>query len=131
MTAETDDGSVQLEKVDGHVDVRTDDGSLTVSGRLHGVRLRTDDGRIRLGIAPDSAMDADWDIETDDSRVTLALPPGFSADLDARTRDGRVRVDDAFGVGAHAEGTLRYTIGDGGHTLRVGSGDGTIRVEES
>lgn len=130
VTAETDDGSVQLEEVDGRVDVRTDDGSLTVSGRLHGVRLRTDDGRVRVGVAPESVMAADWDIETDDGRVTLVLPPGFSADLDARTRDGLVRVDDAFGGGARAEGTLRYTIGAGGHTLRVRSGDGNIRVEE-
>lgn len=131
VTAETDDGSVYLEEVDGRVDARTDDGSLEVSGRLNGVRLRTDDGRVRVGVTRDSAMAADWDIETDDGRVTLALPAGFSADLDARTQDGRVLVDDVFGGGAGAEGTLRYTIGDGGHTLRVRSGEGTIRIEES
>ncbi len=76
-------------------------------------------------------MAADWDVETNDGRVTLALPAGFSADLDARTQDGRVWVADAFGGGAGAEGTLRFTIGDGGHTLRVRSGEGTIRIEES
>ena len=95
------------------------------------IELRTNDGRVRVGVTRDSAMAADWDIETDDGRVTLALPAGFSADLDARTQNGRVLVDDAFGGGAGAEGTLRYTIGDGGHTLRVRSGEGTIRIEES
>ena len=71
------------------------------------IELRTNDGRVRVGVTRDSAMAADWDIETNDGRVTLALPAGFSADLDARTQDGRVLVDDAFGGGAGAEGTLR------------------------
>ena len=136
VTANSGDGLVELDDFDGRVDARTDDGSLRVSGRLTGVRLLTDDGSIRVRAEPESGMETDWDIETDDGSVTLELPRGFSAELDARTDDGRVRVADGFDRGRPDDDdddgeALRRTLGDGGRTLRVRSGDGSIRIRES
>ena len=140
VIASTDDGSVRLRDVSGRVDAQTDDGSMRVSGRLSGVRLRTDDGSVEVGADRDSVMAEDWEIHTDDGSVTLELPRRFSAEFDARTGDGRVRVADEFGGGSargsdddddDGRSTLRRRLNDGGYTLLVRSGDGTIRVRES
>ena len=139
VIASTNDGSVSLREVSGRVDAETDDGSMLVSGRLSGVRLRTDDGSVEVGVDRDSVMSEDWEIHTDDGRVTLDLPRRFSPEFDGRTGDGRVRVADEFGgdsprrAGDDDDGrsTVRRRLNDGGYTLQVRSGDGSIRVRES
>jgi DUF4097 and DUF4098 domain-containing protein YvlB len=131
------DGSIRMDRVEGKVDLETEDGSIGVEAKPTSLRARTSDGTIRLQIQPDSTMAEDWDLQTADGSVVLTLPTGFNGELDAETRDGSVRANHP-GVNQESRSgetrseqrrSLRARLGSGGRTLRVRTGDGSIRIE--
>lgn len=131
------DGSIRMERVEGKLDLETEDGSINLEAKPTALRARTADGSIRLDVETDTAMSADWDVQTADGSVTLTLPQSFNAEIDAETRDGAVRAShSAISNETRPDGdrqerrrTLKATLGSGGRTLRVRTGDGTIRIE--
>ncbi|HKB13415.1 MAG TPA: DUF4097 family beta strand repeat-containing protein [Vicinamibacterales bacterium] len=125
------DGSIHARGVNGEVDVHTGDGSITLGGTLKSVRASSGDGSVRIQVAAGSAATADWEITTGDGSVTLEIPDGFGAELDAHTGDGGISTRDVTisnVTGRIGRNTLRGRLGDGGHALRVRTGDGSIRL---
>jgi Putative adhesin len=137
LSVRSGDGSIRLDAVEGKLDLETDDGSIGVEAKPTALRARTADGSIRLRVDADTKMTEDWDVQTADGSVTLTLPSSFDAELDAETRDGSVRANHPAVTNESREGddreerrrTLKATLGSGGRTLRVRTGDGTIRIE--
>ncbi len=141
LTLATGDGSVTLEDVAGDLDVDTGDGSVSVAGQLAAVKLHTGDGSITFRAAPGTAMKEDWSMTTGDGGVAVYLPSDFGAELDAHTGDGSIRNE--LGLKAEAEEgdrdrdrdrdrrTLKGKLGAGGKTLRIRTGDGSIRLKTS
>ena len=137
ITIRSGDGSIRLDRAEGKLDVETEDGSITIEAKPTALRARTTDGSIRVDVEPDSVMAADWDVQTADGTVTLTLPNEFNGVLDAETRDGAVRashpsIHDESRRGEDREErqrTLKATLGTGGRTFRVRTGDGSIRIE--
>ncbi len=137
------DGSIRLDKVSGRLDLETDDGSIGFEGSPSALRLKTGDGSVRAQIDAGSVMADHWELTTGDGSVTLTLPSPFNAELDAETSDGTVRsshpqLDDERDERRRGEDSderrdrrrvLRTRMGDGGKTLKVRTGDGTIRIE--
>jgi len=149
VLARSGDGSIDIERVDGHIqlrsgdgsirardvngdlDVHTGDGSITLGGKLTSVRARSGDGSVRIHAAEGSSAIADWDVTTGDGSVTLEIPDGFGAELDAHTGDGGISTHDVTlsnVTGKIGRNSLRGRLGDGGHTLRVRTGDGSITL---
>jgi DUF4097 and DUF4098 domain-containing protein YvlB len=151
LTLNTGDGSVHVDGAKGKLDVDTGDGGVDVRGNLSAVRLRTGDGSIVYHADAKVPMTEDWEITTGDGSVTLYLPPDFSADLDAHTSDGSIRNELQVGgtkveaeaaepdsdehpatVGpslkSYKNNTLRGRLGSGGRTLKIRTGDGSIRL---
>ena len=138
VTIRSGDGPIRLDRAEGKLDLETDDGSITLEAKPTFLRARTADGAIRLEVEPDTSMAEDWDVQTADGSVVLTLPASFNAMLDAETRDGVVRTnhpnlrdDESSREGDRDERrrTLKATLGGGGKTLRVRTGDGLIRIE--
>lgn len=137
------DGSIRFDKVTGKLDLETDDGSIGFEGKPSILHLKTGDGSVRAQIDADTVMTENWDLTTGDGSVTLTLPPVFNTELDAETSDGSVRSShplldsDNDGRRQGEDGderrerrkVIRSRMGDGGKTLRVRTGDGTIRIE--
>jgi hypothetical protein len=133
------DGSIRLERAEGKLDLETEDGSITLEARPTSLRARTSDGAIRLEVEPDAGMTEDWDLQTADGSVVLTLPASFNGVIDAETRDGVVRANNPNVGGDERESagesreerrrSLRTTMGSGGKTVRVRTGDGSIRIE--
>jgi hypothetical protein len=137
------DGSIRIDKVTGKLDLETDDGSIGFEGKPTVLRLKTGDGSVRAQIDPDTVMAENWDLTTGDGSITLTLPSTFNAELDAETSDGTVRsshplLEEQSAERRSGEGSderrerrrvMRTKMGDGGKTLRVRTGDGTIRIE--
>lgn len=134
--ARTDDGSIRLREMTGKVDAETQDGSIVVNGTLTHLRAKTGDGSVRVGAERGSALGDDWDVETGDGTVELRLPAGLDMAVEAVTSDGAIRSSYA-GLTVPPRGEddesdrreLKSTVGAGGHTLRVRTGDGSIRFE--
>ena len=97
--------------------------------RPKALKARTGDGAVNLKVASVASPSEDWDISTGDGSVTVNLPSGFNAQLDAHTGDGSISADD-FGLRPTGEdkNNLQGTLGSGGRTLRIRSGDGSIHV---
>ena len=139
MRATTDDGSIRLRETSGKVDVETQDGSVVVNGTFTALRAKTGDGSVRIAAEKGSAIESDWLIDTEDGSVEVRLPEGVSAVVDAATSDGSIRssypgltvpeTPDGEGERRDDGRQLKATLGQGGHTLRVRTGDGTIRFE--
>ena len=131
------DGSIRMERVEGKVDLETEDGSIGLEAKPSSLRARTADGSIRMQIEADSAMAEDWDVQTDDGTVVLTLPATFNAEIDAESRDGSVRASHPSLSGETRSGEdreerrrkLKATLGSGGPTFRLRTGDGSIRIE--
>jgi hypothetical protein len=133
MTIATGDGSVTIDNAEGDLDVDTGDGSVSVAGKLVVVKVHTGDGAITFRAEPGTTMKDDWSMVTGDGSVALYLPPDFAAQLDAHTGDGTIRNDlkvQSQGADSNRR-TLRGTLGAGGKTLRIRTGDGGIRLKAS
>jgi len=139
VTASTGDGSVTLDSTEGALDVDTGDGSVRVEGTLTGVKLHTGDGSVTLRAESGSAMKDDWSITTGDGGVVVELPANFGAELDAHSSGGSIRsefkpdsdADARDGDRESRKRTLRGKIGAGGKTLKIRTGDGSIRLKSS
>ena len=131
IEAHTGDGSIKLENLDGVIDVDTGDGSMNVAGKLTGVRARAGDGSMTIHAAQGSAPSADWDITTGDGSVVVEVPDGFNAELDAHTGDGSVHLQDVTlsnVTGKVDRNNVRGTLGSGGRSIRLRTGDGSITL---
>jgi DUF4097 and DUF4098 domain-containing protein YvlB len=137
----TGDGSIRLDNVSGRIDLETTDGGITVDASPSKLLAKTGDGSIRATIDPDAVMAEDWDLSTGDGSVVLTLPSAFNAELDVETSDGTVRATHPLlseepgrresedgGDRRERRRILRSRMGEGGKTLRVRTGDGTIRI---
>jgi DUF4097 and DUF4098 domain-containing protein YvlB len=128
------DGSIRGRMLGGDVDANTGDGSIRLDGKLTRLRVRTGDGSVTIHADAGSSAGADWDIVTGDGSVTLEVPDGFDAELDAHTGDGGIRMRDVTlsnVTGNIGKNSLRGRLGDGGHAVRVRTGDGSITVKRS
>jgi len=137
------DGSIRLDKITGQIDLETDDGSIGFEGKPSILHLKTGDGSVRAQIDVETVMTGNWDLTTGDGSITLTLPPAFNADLDAETSDGAVRsshplLEEGRDERRSGEGSddrrerrrvLRAKMGEGGKSLKIRTGDGTIRIE--
>jgi DUF4097 and DUF4098 domain-containing protein YvlB len=152
VTARSGDGSIDIERISGHVQLRsgdgsihgrmlggdveanTGDGSIKLDGKLTSVRIHTGDGSVTVHADPGSSPAADWDIVTGDGSVTLEVPDGFGAELDAHTGDGGIHMRDVTlsnVTGNIGKNSLRGRLGDGGRAVRVRTGDGSITLRRS
>ena len=135
ISVSTGDGSVTLDSTEGDLDVDTGDGSVRVEGKLTGVKLHTGDGSVTLRAEPGSTMKDDWSVTTGDGGVNVSIPSDFSADLDVHSSGGSVRsefrTDGESRDRESGRQTLRGKIGSGGKTLRIRTGDGSIRLKSS
>ncbi len=136
MTISTGDGSVTLDSASGTLDGDTGDGSVSVSGTLGAVKLHTGDGSITFRAEAGTTMTDDWSLSTGDGSVSVYLPQSFGADLDAHTSDGSIRNELTIAAEAPADGevskrTVRARLGAGGKTLKIRTGDGSIRLKTS
>ncbi len=127
----TGDGSINADSLEGTLNAHSGDGRIQVRGRFEAVELRTGDGSIDLSVSPGSKMAGLWRVHSGDGGVTVRLPEGFAADLDAHSGDGSIHVNlPASTAGFHSsENNFRGKLNGGGQTLRVETGDGSIRLE--
>jgi len=128
------DGSIRARDLAGDITIQTGDGSIALDGKFSAVHARSGDGSVRIHAAAGTTAGADWDISTGDGSVTLEIPDGFNAELDAHTGDGGVHVEDltvSNVTGEIRRNSIRGRLGSGGHEVRVRTGDGSITVRRS
>jgi len=127
------DGTIKARSIDGDVTVSTGDGSIDVTGAIGALRARSGDGSITIA-ASGGDHAGDWEIDTGDGSVTLSLPKTFGAELDAHTGDGGVRLEDVSVSNVNGEirrNRVKGRLGEGGRALRIRTGDGSITLRSA
>jgi DUF4097 and DUF4098 domain-containing protein YvlB len=130
VSARSGDGSIDIEKVNGKVQLRSGDGSINGRMLTGDVNAHTGDGSITL-----ADVDGDLSVDTGDGRISLG---GRLTSVHARSGDGSVMIEAEPGSAAEADWDI--TTGDGSVTLAVPdgfgaeldahTGDGGIRMED-
>jgi hypothetical protein len=135
LAARTGDGNVTGQKIDGQAEIHTGDGAVGLDGVLTGLKVETRDGSVEVTARPGSRTDSDWELTTGDGDVRVEVPEGFGAEVDARTGDGRVRVDtitdapEAEKDEREHRKSVTGTLGGGGKPLRIRTSSGSITVK--
>lgn len=131
LTVNTGDGSVSLVGASGRAVLDTGDGSIDARGRFDGLQLSSGDGSVSVEADQGSAMTEDWNVTTGDGSIVFRVPPGFNAEIDADSGDGTVRAEGGALPTTRGEDdheSMRGRLGTGGRTVRLRSGDGSIRL---
>lgn len=130
MRFHTSDGAIRGHGLEGDLVAETSDGRIEVFGTFGRLELSSSDGRIVAGAGPGSRVEGPWDLHTGDGRITLRIPDALAATLDARTGDGRVTLRSNEPLrGEVGSRMARVDLKGGGESIRLRSGDGSIRVE--
>jgi DUF4097 and DUF4098 domain-containing protein YvlB len=75
--------------------------------------------------------DADMEFRSGSGAVRITLPADFSGDVDASTGNGELRTDFAIKlVGRLDPQHMRGTIGNGGRTIRLSTGNGRLEIRK-
>jgi hypothetical protein len=129
LVARSGDGSIQVRRINGKVELDTEDGSVHVEEIGGDVVVRTGDGSVE-----GSKVDGRAEIRTGDGSIAL---DGVLTGVKAETRDGRVEV--SAKPGSRTGGDWDVTTGDGDVRLEVPkdfgaevdarTGDGRVRVD--
>ena len=123
----TQDGRVTFTELDGRIRARSGDGHVSVEGRFDVVDVASRDGRVDAIARAGSRVNAAWLLETSDGKVDLRIPHDIAALLDARTRDGRIRIDLPIPVeDDRGRNSLTGELNGGGLPLRIRTKDGAI-----
>jgi len=133
ITVNTGDGAVMAREVQGTVAVNTGDGSVEMSGRFDALRAHTGDGFIGIDALAGSTMQREWTITSGDGGVRVRVPHEFDADVDVHTGDGSITTSGVEVLTPRRSPdeerhNVRGRIGQGGETLTVRTGDGSIEV---
>jgi DUF4097 and DUF4098 domain-containing protein YvlB len=130
ITAKSGDGSIDVERVSGHLELRSGDGNIRGRDLGGDLKAHTGDGSIRL-----ENVDGGIDVDTGDGSVTLG---GKLTSVRARSGDGSVTVHAA--PGSTTSGDWDIVTGDGSVLVEVPegfsaevdahTGDGSIKLQD-
>lgn len=129
----TDNGGIEVVRMDGALDARTGDGSVHFGGRFDRLNVRTQDGEVRGEIEEGSAIAAKavWRIYNGNGPVRLQIPAGLKCNLRVGTFEGKVTVDlPAAGVRAVEVPGLRAKVNGGGRVFSVKTRGGDVEIRE-
>ena len=125
------DGNIQASGLDGSLEVDTGDGHVSVDGRFDSLNLRTGDGNIEARAKSGSKVANTWRLHSGDGHINMWLPGDFNADLDAHTGDGKITLDFPIRVsGSLSHSSIHGTLNNGGGTVSLTSGDGSIHLQK-
>ena len=108
LTVRSGDGSVEVDSINGSVDLTTGDGSITVQGAKGNIRFHTGDGSIEA-----HGLDGQVDATSGDGHINVE---GRFTSLNIKTGDGAVTARASAGSKVQTSWTIQ-------------TGDGSVEVE--
>jgi len=144
----TGNGGIHIGQTEGRVIASTGNGDLEVESARGPVRASTGNGRIFVSTSagPVSANTGNGDIDvrmqslssggdmtftSGSGAVRITLPSDFNGDVDASTGNGDLRTDFAIKlIGRLDPQHMRGTIGSGGRTIHLQTGNGRLEIRK-
>jgi DUF4097 and DUF4098 domain-containing protein YvlB len=128
--AATGNGDLEVESARGPVRASTGNGRIFVSTSAGPVSATTGNGDIDVRMQS-LTTEADMDFRSGSGAVRVTLPADFNGDVDASTGNGELRTDFAIRlVGRLDPQHMRGTIGNGGRTIHLSTGNGRLEIRK-
>jgi len=125
LKARTQSGEVNADfRGSGDVDVETGSSAITLQGVRGGLAVRTQSGRVNVQGAPTR----DWKATTGSSNVMFDLEATDGFVVDAVTRSSHIDIKGINVNGSVTKQTVKGTVGNGGPTVMVRTGNGQIHI---
>ncbi|WP_448550402.1 DUF4097 family beta strand repeat-containing protein [Thalassotalea fusca] len=123
-------GSLQVDNVEGNLNVDLVNGSVEVEGAKGDSDISSVNGSIKVVYQSDATSLRDIDIETVNGSVKLALPESIGANVDVDTMHGRIKNDFGLRVeeGTFVGNELKGVIGDGRVDIEIESVNGSVKI---
>ena len=126
----TGNGDVEVRNAKARVDVSTGNGDVDVVTVEGPVEVSSGNGNIDVRMSALRARD-DMQFTTGSGNVLLTLPANYNGELEASTGNGSIRSDFDLKIkGQLNPRSIRATIGDGGPTLRMSTGNGEFQLRK-
>jgi DUF4097 and DUF4098 domain-containing protein YvlB len=130
VVAATGNGDLEVESARGPVRASTGNGRIFVSTSAGPVTATTGNGDIDVRMQSLST-EADMDFRSGSGAVRVTLPADFNGDIDASTGNGDLHTDFAIKlVGRLDPQHMRGTIGNGGRTVHLQTGNGRLEIRK-
>lgn len=127
LDAEAKNGSVRADDVRGDARISCSNGVLELDRPGGSVDLSAVNGSLRVRYEKEPAGD-EHRIESRTGMIQLTFAPGIPATVTARTKLGAINVDSALETSRFGD---EIQIGGGGARIRVETGLGAIRIDQS
>jgi DUF4097 and DUF4098 domain-containing protein YvlB len=130
VRASTGNGDVEVRNVKARVNVSTGNGDVDVVTVEGPVEVSSGNGDIDVRMSALRAAES-MSFSTGSGDVFLTLPTNYNGELDASTGNGTIRSDFELKIkGQLNPRHIRATIGSGGPTLRMSTGNGQFEIRK-
>ena len=124
----TRNGSVQVSRVSGRMDLSARNGSMSLAEVGGDVRARTTNGSLNVRLVGRRWEGAGLDAETRNGSVRIEVPEGYAARLETGTVNGGFSTDIPITVQGRVGREIATEIGGGGPTVRATTTNGSVRI---
>jgi hypothetical protein len=130
LDAETTNGGVRAESVQGTMNFRAVNGGIRLRDVGGDVHAETTNGGVSASLTGTRWSGSGLDLRTTNGGVNLEVPSGYNADLVTGTVNGSMRVDFPITVQGTMGRTVTTKLGSGGPTVRVTTTNGGVRISQ-
>ena len=130
LDAETSNGSVSVQGVEGSMDLRAVNGSISLRGVAGDVRGVTSNGSVNAELDGTSWKGEGLDLTTSNGSVNLDIPKGYNARLETGTVNGGMNIDFPITISGSISRRITTTLGSGGPRIRAVTTNGGVRIRE-
>jgi hypothetical protein len=130
LRLEVYNGPMEVEDVNGRMELTARNGPLRLDGVAGDVRARARNGPLAVYLTGSRWEGAGLDAETTNGPATLSIPARYSARLETGTTNGPMTIDYPMTLQGRIDRHITTTIGDGGPLIRVITTNGPLRVRQ-
>ena len=124
-------GSLQVEGVEGEVDVEMVNGSVSIEGLTRDSHVSSVNGSIDISYASAASDLDEIELETVNGRIKLTVPESMGLDVDVETMHGSIKND--MGLQMKKSGfigkELTGIVGNGEVNVEIETVNGGVRIK--
>lgn len=130
LEADTHNGGVAVEGVEGRMDLRAVNGGVTLREVSGDVRAHTTNGGVTAYLDGTTWRGTGLDLQTTNGAVSLDIPRGYNAELETGTVNGGMNIDFPVTVQGFIGRRITTKLGSGGPRVRATTTNGSVRIRE-
>lgn len=130
LDADTHNGGVAVEGVEGRMDLRAVNGGITLREIGGDIRAHTTNGSVTAFLGGTTWRGTGLDLQTTNGGVSLDIPRGYNAELETGTVNGGMNIDFPVTVQGFIGRRITTKLGSGGPRVRATTTNGSVRIRE-